>query len=102
MVFTALFLAGQLKVFDGAAHIYKLVIFLLPILVAMLVSASRIVDHRHHWDDVVAGSFIGIISAASSYFFYFPALTSLKCDSPRDVRFTKLEQSITTDARDVV
>lgn len=49
-------------------------IFLIPLLAAALVSISRIVDYRHHWDDVLVGSLIGCLSAAVGYFYFCPLL----------------------------
>ena len=49
-------------------------IFLIPVLIASLVSISRIVDYRHHWDDVLVGSLIGCASAATGYFYFYNLL----------------------------
>lgn len=86
------FLAGQMKTFDGSFYIHKLVIFLLPFVASCFVGLTRIWDHRHHWQDVLVGSLIGIASATAIYFFYFPSLASAKCDEPRDTRFKKLAE----------
>lgn len=93
MVFVTLFLAGQFQTFNGSSHIYKLIILLLPILTAILVSISRIVDHRHHWEDVFCGGLIGLFAAICSYFYLFPSIFSEKCDGPRTVRFDKFEEA---------
>jgi diacylglycerol diphosphate phosphatase / phosphatidate phosphatase len=61
-------------VFDGSGRIYKFLIFLIPLLTACLVSISRIVDYRHHWDDVLVGSSIGCVSAASGYYYFYPLI----------------------------
>ena len=92
LAFISLFMAGQLRLFDGAAHLERLLASLLPSILAMLISISRIVDHRHHWDDVLVGSLIGIACALSSYHFYFPSLWSSKCNEPLDIRFIKLKE----------
>ena len=36
---------------------------------ASFVAASRVTDHRHHPEDVVAGGLIGTAVAAASYFW---------------------------------
>lgn len=41
----------------------------IPILVAMLIAYSRIIDHKHHWFDVIAGSSIGMLFAAFAYWY---------------------------------
>lgn len=90
MGFIAFFIAGQIGTFDGSAHLYRFVLFLIPFIVAGLVSISRILDNRHHWDDVLVGSLIGIASSVAAYFFYFPSLTSENCTQPRSKRFNQI------------
>lgn len=107
MVFAALFTAGQIKMLDGKAYLHKFLIFVAPILMAILVSVSRIVDYRHHWSDgniasfsacfliylVLAGSIIGILAGTCGYFFYFPGLCSKVCDEPRPGRFDEFDET---------
>ena len=96
--FAALFMAGQLKLFDGHAHLERLLLCLLPLIVAWLIALSRIINNRHHWDDVLVGSLIGIACAIFSYIFYFPSLWSVQCDEPRDARFLELKEEAVRDA----
>ena len=72
--FISLLLNDHFLVFDGSGRIYKFIIFLIPLLTASLVSISRIVDYRHHWDDVLVGSSIGCLSAAVGYYYFYPLL----------------------------
>lgn len=72
--FISLLLNDHFLVFDGSGRIYKFIIFLIPLLTASLVSISRIIDYRHHWDDVLAGSSIGCLSAAAGYYYFYPLL----------------------------
>jgi diacylglycerol diphosphate phosphatase / phosphatidate phosphatase len=74
MSFISLLLTDHFLVFDGSGRIYKFLIFLIPLLTACLVSISRIVDYRHHWDDVLVGSSIGCVSAASGYYYFYPLI----------------------------
>lgn len=74
MGFISLLLTDIFFVFDGSGRIYKFLIFLIPLLTASLVSISRIVDYRHHWDDVLVGSLIGCLSAATGYYYFYPLL----------------------------
>lgn len=53
-------------------------IFLIPLLTASFVSISRIVDYRHHWDDVLVGSLIGGLAANIGYFYFYPLLKNDK------------------------
>lgn len=74
MGFIALFFTNHFSVFDGSGRIYKFLIFLIPILIASLVAISRIVDYRHHWEDVLVGSLIGCASAICGFFYFYPLL----------------------------
>lgn len=91
-------MSGQLKLFDGGAHIERLLACLSPSILAWLIALSRIVDHRHNWDDVLVGSMIGIACAFFSYFFYFPSPWSAQCNEPLDVRFVKLRGEAAQEA----
>lgn len=72
--FISLFFSAHFNLFDGSGRLYKLIIFLIPLLTATLISISRIVDYRHHWDDVLAGGIIGCSSALTGYFYFYPLL----------------------------
>ncbi|PJF16821.1 hypothetical protein PSACC_03397 [Paramicrosporidium saccamoebae] len=87
--YAGFFLAGQLGVFDGEGHVYKLVVSMLPFLLAGCVGLTRIIDYRHHWQDVLAGAIIGTIAAYSSYRMYFPPITNQQSGSPTEQRFNR-------------
>lgn len=72
--FISLFLSDHFLMLNGNGRIYKFLIFLTPLLTACLVSLSRIVDYRHHWDDILVGSLIGCLSAAAGYYYFYPLL----------------------------
>jgi diacylglycerol diphosphate phosphatase/phosphatidate phosphatase len=61
--FVVLYILNRWRVFvPGARHqIYKLTTALVPLLVAMFVALSRVMDYRHHWEDVLVGSLVGEI-----------------------------------------
>jgi diacylglycerol diphosphate phosphatase/phosphatidate phosphatase len=59
MGYLTLYLAGKLHVFDRKGHTYKGFVVIAPLILAMLICISRTQDYRHHWQDVIAGSFIG-------------------------------------------
>ncbi|XP_039055219.1 lipid phosphate phosphatase 2-like isoform X2 [Hibiscus syriacus] len=70
--FLSLYLSGKIKVFDRKGHIAKLCIILLPLLAASLVAVSRVDDYWHHWNDVFAGGFLGLVVATFCYRQFFP------------------------------
>ncbi|XP_062110020.1 lipid phosphate phosphatase 2-like isoform X2 [Humulus lupulus] len=70
--FLALYLSGKIRVFDRKGHVAKLCIIFLPLLVASLVAVSRVDDYWHHWQDVFAGSIIGLAVSSFCYLQFFP------------------------------
>ncbi|KAH9913976.1 lipid phosphate phosphatase 1 [Epithele typhae] len=50
----------------------RLVASLLPLVFATWVAISRVEDYRHHKEDVIVGSLIGIASATICYLIYWP------------------------------
>ncbi|KAI3433198.1 acidPPc domain-containing protein, partial [Psidium guajava] len=70
--FLSLYLCGKIRVFDRKGHIAKLCIIFLPLLLASLIAVSRVDDYWHHWQDVFAAGFIGLIVAAFCYHQLFP------------------------------
>ncbi|XP_050221000.1 lipid phosphate phosphatase 1-like [Mercurialis annua] len=73
LTFLSLYLSGKIQVFDRKGHVAKLCVITLPLLAAALVGVSRIDDYWHHWEDVVAGSLLGLIVATFCYMQFFPA-----------------------------
>ncbi|CAN1297063.1 Putative lipid phosphate phosphatase 3, chloroplastic [Linum perenne] len=71
--FLSLYLSGKIKVFDRQGHVGKLCIVIFPLLAASLVAISRVDDYRHHWQDVFAGSLLGLVVATLCYRQFFPA-----------------------------
>ncbi|KAK9768036.1 hypothetical protein K7432_001623 [Basidiobolus ranarum] len=82
LTFLSLYLAGKLHLFDERGHTYKSFVCISPMIGAALIGVSRICDYRHHWQDVLIGGLIGIITAYFSYRQYYPHLASPKCDKP--------------------
>jgi diacylglycerol diphosphate phosphatase/phosphatidate phosphatase len=82
--FTALFFAGQLRVFrpDGGRDLSRSLICLAPLVGAALIAISRCEDYRHDVYDVCFGSALGIVVAFWSYRRHWPALTSPRCHEP--------------------
>ena len=69
------YLAGKLHISDNRGEVWKTVIVLIPLLVAGIVSVSRIMDARHHPFDVLSSSILGILIAWVAYRQYFPSLS---------------------------
>lgn len=72
--YTGFVLAGQLGVFSGRGAAYKLLIVLLPFLLASYVGLTRVTDYRHHWEDVLSAAVLGIVMAYLSYRVHFPSI----------------------------
>lgn len=48
---------------DVVHKMARLVVLMLPLLVASLIAASRLIDFHHHYSDVIAGSCLGAVTA---------------------------------------
>lgn len=76
--YAGFFLAGQLAVYDGRGEAYRLIVVLLPFLLATWVGLTRIVDYRHHWQDVLGGALLGSTIAYLAYRVHFPSIMGPK------------------------
>lgn len=78
MCFISLYLIGKLHVFGdrGRGRSWRLLISITPLFLAMLVAVSRTADYHHHYQDVIAGSILGICLAYLCYRQYYPPLNS--------------------------
>ncbi|GJJ06379.1 hypothetical protein Clacol_000570 [Clathrus columnatus] len=43
-------------------------------LTATIIAVTRTMDYRHHWEDVLVGSLLGLTISYFSYLQFFPAL----------------------------
>lgn len=76
LTFLSLYTAGKLHLFDTRGHTAKAWVSVLPLFGAALVAVSRTMDYRHHWQDVLAGSILGLLTANFAYRQYFRSLSS--------------------------
>ncbi|KAI0317159.1 lipid phosphate phosphatase 1 [Amylostereum chailletii] len=92
MTFIVLFLAGKTgalcfssptpsRSFLGS-RLARLVVTLAPWAFSTWVAISRIEDYRHHKEDVLVGSTIGILSATITYLTFWPNPFSAKSFQP--------------------
>ncbi|RLV93434.1 putative diacylglycerol pyrophosphate phosphatase 1 [Spathaspora sp. JA1] len=82
-LYLSLWLLGQFKLLNHKPHhLYKYLLAGLPILLACYVALSRTQDYRHHFEDIILGSLLGIGFASWSYHRYFNSLLSKDCDKP--------------------
>lgn len=77
LFYLSVWLCGKLHVLDNRGEVWKTLLVMVPVLGAMLVAVTRIMDARHHPFDVITGSLLGIICAYVSYRQYFPPVTEV-------------------------
>lgn len=82
--YLSLWILGQLKGTHRFQPIYKILLALMPILLAFYVALSRTQDYRHHFIDIILGGLIGQSFALILYCRYFPAVWHQDSDKPHD------------------
>ncbi|KAL5529697.1 hypothetical protein ACEPAG_5682 [Sanghuangporus baumii] len=87
--FLSFYLAGKMHLFDEKGHTTKAWISLTPLSGAALVAISRTMDYRHHWQDVLVGSLLGLVMSFFAYRQYYPPLGSPRSHRPFSPRIRR-------------
>ncbi|KAG9102657.1 hypothetical protein FRC06_001531 [Ceratobasidium sp. 370] len=90
--FLSFYLAGKMHLFDERGHTGKAWIALTPLTGALMVAISRTMDYRHHWQDVLVGSLVGLALSYFSYRQYYPSLASPFSHRPYSPRIPLYQQ----------
>jgi diacylglycerol diphosphate phosphatase/phosphatidate phosphatase len=65
--YLSMYLAGKMGLFDKRGYSSRVFIVAMPLLLAALVSISRVDDYQHRWVDII---FAALLGAAVGYFCY--------------------------------
>ncbi|KAK9474783.1 phosphatidic acid phosphatase type 2/haloperoxidase [Dipodascopsis tothii] len=77
LAYLAFFLGGRVRVLDNRGEVWKAALTLAPLLLAVVIACTRIMDKWHHGTDVLAGSLLGLATAWVAYRQYYPSLADV-------------------------
>ena len=82
MVLLSVFLFSKLRPFYHQSMI-RLVASLVPLVLSTVIMASRTLDYRHHFSDVVTGAIVGVVAAFGALFFNFDYVSEVGVFVPK-------------------
>ncbi|KAJ7104092.1 phosphatidic acid phosphatase type 2/haloperoxidase [Mycena belliarum] len=89
--FVSLYWAGKFHLFNRKSYTSKSWLVFSPLMVSIYICITRVTDHRHHWEDVTVGFFLGILSSYVFYRQFYPSLEDPHCDLPFPPRLASQE-----------
>ncbi|KAF2161046.1 hypothetical protein M409DRAFT_70106 [Zasmidium cellare ATCC 36951] len=98
-VFLFLYLNAKFKTFSNYRPPYwALVATWAPILAAIVIAGQCIVDHSHHWYDVLAGAFLGTLMAFSAYRMVYASIWDFRFNHIPLARFAPFQYDTESDS----
>eukprot|EP00242_Pyramimonas_sp_CCMP2087_P015664 CAMPEP_0198203234 /NCGR_PEP_ID=MMETSP1445-20131203/6486_1 /TAXON_ID=36898 /ORGANISM="Pyramimonas sp., Strain CCMP2087" /LENGTH=295 /DNA_ID=CAMNT_0043874527 /DNA_START=326 /DNA_END=1213 /DNA_ORIENTATION=- len=83
MMVLSLYLLSKIRVFRRDRYQMVLVVFgLSPIVIAVFIGTSRIMDHHHHFEDINAGFFIGTFTGFIGFHLNYPPVWNKNAGRP--------------------
>jgi diacylglycerol diphosphate phosphatase / phosphatidate phosphatase len=67
---------------DQRGQTVKAWLFAVPLFGATVISITRTMDYRHHWQDVAVGLTLGLATTYFSYRQYYPSLETPRSQYP--------------------
>jgi diacylglycerol diphosphate phosphatase/phosphatidate phosphatase len=85
MVFLSCYLFGKFKIFThNGGQLWKVLIAISPIFVSGFIAISRTRDYHHNFDDILAGTVLGVAMGLIGYHINYPSLFSSQCHQPKN------------------
>ncbi|EXX68578.1 putative phosphatidic acid phosphatase type 2 [Rhizophagus irregularis DAOM 181602=DAOM 197198] len=94
--FLTFYLTGKLHIFDRKGYTYKGFVAVAPLILAIWIAISRTQDYRHHWQDVLAGSILGLVLGLYAYHQFYPLLYLPVSHKPLSVRLKTIKPGYKT------
>ncbi|KAJ7030450.1 phosphatidic acid phosphatase type 2/haloperoxidase [Mycena alexandri] len=91
--FNTLYWAGKLQLFNQKSYSSKAWLVFSPLMVSIYICITRVTDHRHHWEDVTLGFFVGLLFTYTFYRQFYPSLEDPHSDLPFAPRHISAESA---------
>ncbi|KAJ7067000.1 phosphatidic acid phosphatase type 2/haloperoxidase [Mycena amicta] len=85
--YNSLYWAGKMQLFNQRGFTSKAWLVFSPLMVSIWICITRVTDHRHHFEDVTLGFFVGLIPTYVFYRQFYPSLEDPHSDLPYPLRF---------------